>query len=303
MSKSNRLENYFSPDGNTLSQKRRRNSTMDVTSPTELPPAKKISNPGETPNPPNRLKEVKEPNETPVTMDHFDKQISEMEARLSTNITASMTAGLRSIIDSSVKEALETIKKSVDKAIESNPTLITHGEQIDSLETENLLLKTKMQNMEGEHKKLQNKIDQIENRALQHCLIVKGISEEEWEKESTSRDKVYKELSVIVSTDHTFETKSEEYKHRIKLARKLEIRSCKCLGCYNKDRSRPISIELLRKDDVDFILSCKSKLRKGIYIDKEYPIEIERKCKVLRPILTAAKKTKEIQKEVQNGEG
>ena len=273
---------------------------MDVISPTELPPAKKVSNPGDTPHQPNKPKgkekEVKEPNEMPVTMDHFDKQMSEMEARLSTNITASVTAGLKSIIDSTVKEALETIKKSVDEAIESNPTVITHGEQIDSLETENLILKSKVQDMEGEHKKLKNKIDQIENRALQHCLIVKGIAEEEWEKESTSRDKVYKELEIIVSTDHTFDNRNEENKHRLKLARKMEIRSCKCLGRYNKDRSRPISIELLCKDDVDFILSCKSKLRKGIYIDKEYPIEIERKRKVLRPILTVAKKQKKFRK-------
>ena len=107
---------------------------------------------------------------------------------------------------------------------------------------------------------------------------------------------MYKELSIIVSTDRTFENKSEESKYRFKLAKKLDIRSCRRLGRYSKEKSWPISIELLRKDDVDFILSRKTKLRKGIYIDKEYPIDIERKRKVLRPILTAAKKQKKFRK-------
>ena len=130
---------------------------MDITSPTELPPAKKIPNPVEVPKPPPLLSEV--PKETPVTMDYFDKQISEMENRLSSNITASVTEGLKSIINSSVKEALETIKRSVDEAIDSNPTVITHGEQIDSLETKNLLLKSKVQDMEGEHKNFKTKLN------------------------------------------------------------------------------------------------------------------------------------------------
>ena len=217
----------------------------------------------------------KSQNQTPVTMDHFDKQMTEMETRLTNNITASVTAGLKSIIDNSVKEALETIKKSVDEAIESNPTVITHGEQLDSLETENLLLKSKVQVMEGEQKKLQSKIDQIETRTLQQCLIVKGIAEEEWEKESVSREKVYRELAATVSTDRTFDDKKEENKFKLKLAKKLEIRSCNRVGRYSKDRPRPISIEMVRHDDLETILSCKSKLRKGVYIDKEYPVEIE----------------------------
>ena len=206
-------------------------------------------------------------------MEHFDTQMSEMETRLTTNITASVTAGLRAIIDTSVKEALETIKKSVDEAIEKNPTIKTHSEQLDSLETENILLKSKVSAMEGEQKKLQSKLYQIENRSLQNCIIIKGIKEDDWEKESTSKEKIYKELALIVSTDRTFKDKTEEKKQRLKIAKRLEIRNCKRLGKYNKERPRPLSVELLRKEDMEYILSNKPKLRKGIYIDREYPIE------------------------------
>ena len=305
MSQSNSLDKYFSPTA-----KKRRNSDMDITSPTDTPPAKRQDprdrgvdkahgSPIKDKNNPEEKQDKekdKDKNKDLVTMEHFDTQMSEMEVRLSNNITASVTAGLRAIIDSSVKEALETIKNSVDEAIESNPTIKNHSEQLDSLETENILLKSKVSVMEGEQKRLKSKLDQIENRSLQQCIIIKGIKEEDWEKESTSREKIYKELSYLVSPDRTFKDKSEEHKHHLKMAKKLEIRCCKRIGKYNKDHPCPLSVEVLRKDDMEFILLNKSKLRKGIYADKEYPFKIERKRKILRPILTAAKKQKKFRK-------
>ena len=137
-----------------------------------------------------------------------------------------------------------------------------HSEQLDLLETKNLLLNSKVQVMEGEHKKLQSRIDKIEDRALQHCLIFRGINEDKWEKEATNREKVYKELAAIVTTDSTFDNKTKENKFKMKLSRKLEIRSCKWLGRYNKEQSRPISVEMLKKEDVEYILTNKPKLKK-----------------------------------------
>ena len=80
------------------------------------------------------------------------------------------------------------------------------------------------------------------------------------------------------------------------MAKKLEIRSCKRLGRYIQGKSRPISAEFLRKDDVDYILSNKTNLQSGIYADKEYPLDIEKKRKILRPIYTAAKQSKKYKK-------
>ena len=193
---------------------------MDITSPVETPPAKRQDprekGPKDKESPPKDItknpkeKHSKHEKDDLVTMEHFDTQMSEMEIRLTNNITASVTAGLRAIIDSSVKEALETIKNSVDDAIESNPTIKNHSEQLDSLETENILLKSKVIVMEGEQKKLQLKLNQIENKSLQQCIIIKGIKEEEWEKESVSKDKIYKELTYLVSPDREFKDKAEE---------------------------------------------------------------------------------------------
>ena len=167
MSQNNSLDKYFSP-----TTKKRSNSDMDTTSPAGSPlakrqdPRERDTVQGSPTKETNDLKEDKDrqPNTNKdtkkkdlVTMEHFDTQMSEMETRLTSNITASVTAGLRAIIDSSVKEALETIKNSVDEAIESHPTIKTHSEQLDSLETENILLKSKVSAMEGEAEKAENK--------------------------------------------------------------------------------------------------------------------------------------------------
>ena len=50
------------------------------------------------------------------------------------------------------------------------------------------------------------------------------------------------------------------------------------------------------KDNLDFVLSNKTKLNKGIFTDKEYPPEIESKRKILRPIFTAAKNSAKYRK-------
>ena len=63
------------------------------------------------------------------------------------------------------------------------------------------------------------------------------------------------------------------------------------MGCFNEEnpRPRPISLELVHRQDVLYLLENKKRLNKGIYLDKEYTHDVERKCKILRPILKAAR--------------
>ena len=280
--KGNSLDKYFgSPD----TTKKRKKSTSSPNS--ELPPAKKMDISENNTNPDPKAKDIIVDNDKTPTSDkvckHLDHQISDMEKRLETSlsaslsatITASVTAGLKDLIDTSLKTALESMKNSVDEAIEQNPTVKQHGEQIDSLETENMILKSKVSTMENEQSQMKKKIANMENRALQHNIIIRGIAEDKREKETTTRHKVYLELTeVVTSNEDTKEAK-------LKMAKKLEIRSCKRLGKYIRGRARPISVEFLRKDDVNHILSNKTSLRKGIFADKEFPQEVEKKRKIL----------------------
>ena len=58
-----------------------------------------------------------------------------------------------------------------------------------------------------------------------------------------------------------------------------------------------MSVELQHKQDIEFILDNWFNLDHSIYIDKEYPLDIERKRKTLLPILRAAKRLSEYKKQ------
>ena len=140
-----------------------------------------------------------------------------LSASLSASITASVTAGLKGLIESSLKEALETMSNKVNEVINEHPTIVQHGEQIDSLETKNLLLKMKVNQMEGETSHMKRRLANIESRALANNLIVQGIGEDEREKESTTRNKIYKELIPLITCE------SDDPNEKLKAAKKLEI--------------------------------------------------------------------------------
>ena len=57
-----------------------------------------------------------------------------------------------------------------------------------------------------------------------------------------------------------------------------------------------MSIELQHRQDTEYILENRFDLERGIYIDKEYPTEIERKRRTLLPILKAAKRLTDYKK-------
>ena len=75
----------------------------------------------------------------------------------------------------------------------------------------------------------------------------------------------------------------------------MTIIKCKHLGRPSANRTRPISIEFQYQQDLDYVLGNKKFLRKGIYIDKEYAPDIERRCRLLRPILKASRSLPEYQ--------
>ena len=225
MSKSNRYKNspvmpkdqqsldkYFcSPD----CTKKRKKPSMDSPN-AETPPTKKHELSAE-----HKTKKKEDPKKTDETKttenreedldsdtyQHIDDKLNSMEKRLeaslsaslSESITKSVTDSLKDIIDNSLKVALDTMSKNVYQAIEKNLTVIQHGEQLDSLETENLLLKSKVQTMEREQQQMKKKLSEIEKRSLQNNLIFRGIKEEEWEKELTSIAKIHNELAHLYS--------------------------------------------------------------------------------------------------------
>ena len=166
--------------------------------------------------------------------------------------------------------------------MQNNPIVQSHSREITTLRNANCALTRKVQQLTIEQSRMKKQLVRLENRNLDRSLIFRGIVEDYKETEEQMRYKLHCILSVIMHGGDADE--------RMANARKITINSCRRLGRYNRNRRRPITVEMYHKQDCEYILDHRSDLDRGIYVDKEYPIDIERKRRTLLPILRAAKR-------------
>ena len=206
-----------------------------------------------------------------------------MEERLNNNI--------KTTIDNSIKEALQTMQASICTAVQNNPMIRMHSVEFTGLKEENLRLKQELQYLSAEQGKLENRMERIENRHLENCVIIRGLKEEYKETDEAGRTKIYSELSNL------FTEESDE--ERYNMARRLVIRRCKRLGRYNRDRSRPLSVEFVHHEDVSFIMENRSYLSEGVFVNREFSAEVERRRRTMLPILRAARHIESYKKQIR----
>ena len=77
---------------------------------------------------------------------------------------------------------------------------------------------------------------------------------------------------------------------RMDTARTMYITSSRRIGKFRQMSSGPISVEMLYKSDVEYLLRNRRYLSEGIFIDREYSKETESARRLLRPYLKAARK-------------
>ena len=203
-----------------------------------------------------------------------DKEITDMEARLNSNI--------KSTIDTSIKNALKVMETSICTAIQNNPLIQSHNTEIKELKEENIRLNRRVHQLTNEHDKMKRQINKIEARNLDRSMIFRGLIEETKETEASIVQKIHQVLISIMS--------GESDEEKLESARQIRIVCCRRLGRFNKHRSRAVSVEFKHKEDTDFIFENRFDLTKGVYVDREYPAETEKKRKTLLPILKAAKR-------------
>ena len=274
------------PTGDNLSFNKRRNSFPDLTNADNTANLHEKELNGinatmsniqvEATTAPNMLEEIKKMEERLLEKitSNKDKEISELEERLNNNI--------RSTIDASIKDALKVMQTSLCTAVQTNPTIHKHTNEIRDLKEENLRLNRKVHQLTAEQYRMKRQLNKIETKSLDNCLIIRGLTEEPKETELMIIDKLHNVISAIMQGD------SEE--ERMNSAKQIAVLKCRRIGRYSRNRPRPVSIELVHKKDMEFILDNQFDFPRGIYVDKEYPIEIERKRQTLLPVLRAAKK-------------
>ena len=163
--------------------------------------------------------------------------------------------------------------------------------EICVLKEENTRLKKELQYLSAEQVKLENRMERMENHNLENCVIFRGLKEDYKETDEMGRDRIYRELSNLL----TEEDEEECYR----MARRLVIRLYKRLGRYNRDHPRPISVEFVHHEEVSFITENKSYLSDGIFIYREFSPEIERKRCTMLPILRAARHIDNYKKQIR----
>ena len=280
------------PTGENHSVSKRRNSLPDLTNINSVEDAqdtkiteitKTMSNIQVESNAMNMLEEIKKLEErlTEKITSNKDKEISDLEEQLNNNI--------RSTIDTSIKDALLVMQTSICTAVQNNATVKSHSTEIQGFKEENLRLNRKVQQLTVEQNRIKRHITKIETKGLDQCLIIQGLAEEPKEMEKWIFDKLHSVLSTVMQ--------GETEEEKANAAKQLTFQRGRRLGRCSKNRSRPISVELTHKQDAEFILENRFNLPQGIYVDREYPIDVERKWKTLLPVLQAAKRLSNFKKQ------
>ena len=189
-------------------------------------------------------------------------------------------------INKCIAEALQPIKDSIEKIVNSSAQIDSHDNEIKRLNVENSALESQVSELRNNMESIKSKLNQLENRSLECNLIFRGVEESLNETEDVLKDKIHRIIS------YTYNYHDEQ--SRLSAVRCCIIRRCKWLGRPNPHRPRPISAEFESKKDMDAILEYKYYLPKGVFADKEYCEDTERKRRILRPILRAAKMKPEL---------
>ena len=127
-----------------------------------------------------------------------------------------LTASMKTIVDSSIQEALKNITGSITKAVDEDPEIKKQKRNISHLQTENRRLTRKVQVLDSEYNKLKTRINTIEQKSLDHTLIIRGIVENQEETETSMKDSIFGELSETVV--------GETYEEKINTARHMDIK-------------------------------------------------------------------------------
>ena len=97
-----------------------------------------------------------------------------------------------------------------------------------------------------------------------------GIPEQPFETYEKRKQGIYDMIaSALLASDPSLEN------NVLSEVQGVDIVYCSRIGKQRLGQNRPISVTLNCRDDKEKIMSIKSKLPQGIYINKEYPLHIK----------------------------
>ena len=144
----------------------------------------------------------------------------------------------------SVIKLIKLIKKIPDDF-----NLPKHAREVEEIKVQQVKLKSRLSRVERENESLKQKITLMENKMLEHNIVITGISEDKWEDPEPKKDKVCSVLASLMEGDNQ--------KEKLEKANELDIMHTERLGRFNPQKGRPISVRFVHKQDVDMVLTNK----------------------------------------------
>ena len=159
----------------------------------------------------------------PEAKDPMVLAIEGMEARLLVSMKenrkkeiAEMESNMNDIkITTSIQCAIDTMGNTIHQMIATNPVVQTTNSEVCVLKEENTRLQKELQYLRAEQGKLETRMERIENRNLDNCVIFRGLREDYKETDEMRRDRIYRELSNLLT--------EEDAEERYNMARRLVI--------------------------------------------------------------------------------
>ena len=124
-----------------------------------------------------------------------------------------------------IDEKIEPVESKLSSLIGSEFNLPKHIEDVNEIKIQHKNLERKLVTVERENESLKQRLTNLEDKILEHNIVVSGIEEGQWEEDEQRVNKINCELAKLF----TVETQDEA----VKGITKLDIMSTERLGRYN----------------------------------------------------------------------
>ena len=142
-------------------------------------------------------------------------------------------------ITKNMLKLLTPIQENIKLLLDTKETVTSHDIKLRKLESENTRLSTEVKSLKKELKTVHQRINKLENKSLDHNLIIHGIEEERGDGKEDLLNKFYIAISPTINRDTPAEC--------FQVASEVEVIKIRRIGKKDEKRTRPVSIELANK--------------------------------------------------------
>ena len=115
-------------------------------------------------------------------------------------------------------------------------------------------------------------------------MIITGVPEQQWEPYEATKQ------CVLDTVTASMRSKSDdEREQNVLKVNQININYCTRVGRFRPNQNQPISVTFQNQEDKELLMSGKSNLPPGLYVNHEYPPHVKKSRDRLQPILRFAK--------------